>query len=296
MHFSTRLQRFAYARLLASYLTGSGPAFSSTLTTIALYDSSLRWFEARSRKLASRGLSLISCAARLLWKCLTHSSSFAPSWRTLIKMPGGVGLGSTFAQVRRDFGPEMIHPAPNGLVGDHDASFCQQVFDVTEAQCEPEIEPDRLLDDLWRKAVAAIADFLHSLGYRTASGTASSKYRDSALTSLRSRAAFIGCRSFECRSRYDVKAPEIIGHSVSVPNCGGNAHAYERPRCAKVRISAFATLTLLIYTPLLLRMHVVSPMTCDASSQPARSSIAMSTTKIPLGDAIANSDIPWLDI
>ena len=64
MHFSTRLQRFAYARLLASYLTGSGQAFSSTLTTIALYDSSLRWFEARSRKLASRGLSLISCAAR----------------------------------------------------------------------------------------------------------------------------------------------------------------------------------------------------------------------------------------
>ena len=87
MHFSTRLQRFAYARLLASYLTGSSPAFSSTLTTIALYDSSLRWFEARSRKLASRGLSLISCAARLLWKCLTHSSSFAPSWRTLVQMP-----------------------------------------------------------------------------------------------------------------------------------------------------------------------------------------------------------------
>ena len=42
----------------------------------------------------------------------------------------------------------MIYPAPNGLVGDHDAAFRQQVFDVTEAQCEPEIEPDRLLDDL----------------------------------------------------------------------------------------------------------------------------------------------------
>ena len=64
-----------------------------------------------------------------------------------VKMPNGVGLGSTFAQVRRDQGPEMIHPAPNGLVGDHDAAFRQQVFDVTEAQCEPEIEPDRLLDD-----------------------------------------------------------------------------------------------------------------------------------------------------
>jgi hypothetical protein len=42
------------------------------------------------------------------------------------------------------------------------------------------MEPDRLLDDLWRKAVAAIADFLHSRGYRTASGTASQKRRDKA--------------------------------------------------------------------------------------------------------------------
>src|ERR1700730_11748644 len=98
----------------------------------------------------------------------------------LIQMPGSVGLGSTFAQIRCDHGPKMIHPAPNGLVGDHDAAFRQQVFDVTEAQCEPEIEPDRLLDDLWRKAVAAIADFLHPLGYRTASGTASPKRRDNA--------------------------------------------------------------------------------------------------------------------
>jgi hypothetical protein len=31
-----------------------------------------------------------------------------------------------------------------------------------------------------RKAVAAIADFLHPLGYRTASGTASPKRRDNA--------------------------------------------------------------------------------------------------------------------
>ncbi len=87
MHFSTRLQRFARARLLASHLTGSSPAFSSTLTTIALYDSSLRWFETHSCKPVSRGHPLISCAAQLLWKCLNHSSSFAPSWRTFIEMP-----------------------------------------------------------------------------------------------------------------------------------------------------------------------------------------------------------------
>ena len=55
-----------------------------------------------------------------------------------IQMPGGVGLGSTFAEVRRDLGSEMIHPATNGLIGDRDAALRQQVFDVSKAQCEPE--------------------------------------------------------------------------------------------------------------------------------------------------------------
>lgn len=80
----TRHQRFACARLLDLHLTGS---IRPTLTTIALYDSSLRWFEACSCKPTSRGHTLISCAAWLLGKCLNHSSSFAPSWRTLVDMP-----------------------------------------------------------------------------------------------------------------------------------------------------------------------------------------------------------------
>tara|TARA_B100000678_G_C18212220_1_gene503866 strand:- start:493 stop:843 length:351 start_codon:yes stop_codon:yes gene_type:complete len=37
-------RRFAFARLSGSYLTRSCPAVSTTLTTIALYDSSLWWF------------------------------------------------------------------------------------------------------------------------------------------------------------------------------------------------------------------------------------------------------------
>ena len=41
-------RRFASARLPGPHLTGSGPAFSATLTTIALYDSSSRWFGTRS--------------------------------------------------------------------------------------------------------------------------------------------------------------------------------------------------------------------------------------------------------
>ena len=45
---STSHQRFAFARLPGTHLTGSSPAFSATLTTIALYDSSSRWFDASS--------------------------------------------------------------------------------------------------------------------------------------------------------------------------------------------------------------------------------------------------------
>ena len=41
-------RQFAFARLPESHLTGSGPAVSASLTTIALNDSSTRWFEGGS--------------------------------------------------------------------------------------------------------------------------------------------------------------------------------------------------------------------------------------------------------
>jgi hypothetical protein len=41
-------RRFAFARLSGPYLTGSCPVVSATLTTIALNDSSSRWFGAGS--------------------------------------------------------------------------------------------------------------------------------------------------------------------------------------------------------------------------------------------------------
>ena len=68
-----------------------------------------------------------------------------------VEMPGRVGFGSAFAQVRRDHRPEMIHPAANGFIGDHDPAFRQQIIDVAEAEREPEIEPDRLLDNLGKR-------------------------------------------------------------------------------------------------------------------------------------------------
>ena len=52
---------------------------------------------------------------------------------------------------------ELPAPLANGLVGDGDSALREKVFDVSEAQTEAVIEPDRMTDDLWRKAMAAIA-------------------------------------------------------------------------------------------------------------------------------------------
>jgi hypothetical protein len=165
MHFSTRLQRFARARLLASHLTGSSPAFSSTLTTIALYDSSLRWFETHSCKPVSRGHALISCAAQLLWKCLNHSSSFAPSWRTLIEMPSRSWPRASTAKFSGEQRPELQDPSPHRLVGDIQTSLGEQIFDVAIAEGETHIEPNRVSDDRRGKAVAGKRD-CHAPPYR----------------------------------------------------------------------------------------------------------------------------------
>src|SRR5216683_2456154 len=93
----------------------------------------------------------------------------------LIQMPARVGFRSASTQVRCDHRPEVVYPAPNGFVGDGNAAFCQQVFDVAQAQGEAEVEPDRLLNDRWRESVATVADSLHPVGYRAATGTATSR-------------------------------------------------------------------------------------------------------------------------
>src|SRR5208282_6118430 len=102
---------------------------------IALYDSSLRWFETHSCKPVSRGHPLISCAAQLLWKCLNHSSSFAPSWRTLIQMPSPL---SEAAHVRHPLlhdlcGEHRAKPVPpksDRLMADVDSALGQQILNV----------------------------------------------------------------------------------------------------------------------------------------------------------------------
>jgi len=49
-----------------------------------------------------------------------------------------------------------------GTVGDVEPSFGQELLDIAIAQSEAEIEPDRVLDDLRREAMAAVAERSHA--------------------------------------------------------------------------------------------------------------------------------------
>jgi hypothetical protein len=62
----------------------------------------------------------------------------------------------------------MVHPTPDGLVGDRNPTLRQQILDIAQAQSEPEIKPNRPLNDLGRESISVVADFLHRFGYRAA--------------------------------------------------------------------------------------------------------------------------------
>jgi hypothetical protein len=52
--------------------------------------------------------------------------------------------------MRGDHWPEVVHPAEHGFMRDRDPTL-GELLDVAKAEGEPEIEPDRLIDDLRRK-------------------------------------------------------------------------------------------------------------------------------------------------
>src|ERR1700719_4119428 len=95
-------------------------------------------------------------------------------------MPGRMGFRTALAQMRGDHRPEVVHTAAHGLVRDRDAALREQILDVTKAQCEPEIEPNRLMYDLGREPISGVADFPHSLGYSAYLHPTSCRRRDKA--------------------------------------------------------------------------------------------------------------------
>ena len=87
---------------------------------------------------------------------------------------------TALAQMRGDHRPKVVHPAAHGLVGDRDPALREQILDVTKAECEPEIEPNRLMYDLRREPISGVADFPHALGYSAYVHPTSCRRRDKA--------------------------------------------------------------------------------------------------------------------
>jgi hypothetical protein len=66
-----------------------------------------------------------------------------------------------FAKIGSDLGSKMVHPASRICWLSVASWFPMRRCAVAEAQGEPDIKPDRVLDDFGREAVAAIADLGH---------------------------------------------------------------------------------------------------------------------------------------
>src|SRR5271166_2681008 len=82
----------------------------------------------------------------------------------LVEMPSRMRLQATLSQVGRDHRSEMVHPTPNRLVRHRHSALRQQILDVTQAEGEPEVEPYRLVNDLGRESIPAVADLVHPRG------------------------------------------------------------------------------------------------------------------------------------
>lgn len=76
-------------------------------------------------------------------------------------MPDIVSGGLLASQATCIFGPELLRPSPYRFVRYDNAALQQHFLDQAQAERKPEIKPDRVRDDLWREAMALIADGEH---------------------------------------------------------------------------------------------------------------------------------------
>src|SRR6516162_559809 len=77
-------------------------------------------------------------------------------------MPSIAWPRPTLAQPSRNRRAELQHPTPHRFIGDVEPALGEQFLHVAVAQREAQIEPDRVLDDLGRKTMAAIAERSHA--------------------------------------------------------------------------------------------------------------------------------------
>ncbi len=72
---------------------------------------------------------------------------------------------AALSQVGRNRRSEMIQLTQNCLVGHRHSAFRQQIFDVAQAEGDPEVEQYRLVSDLRRETITGVASyFCHPRG------------------------------------------------------------------------------------------------------------------------------------
>jgi hypothetical protein len=55
----------------------------------------------------------------------------------------------------------MGHPSADSLIGDSYPALSEKILDIPEAECVSQIQPDGMLDDHRRKAIASVAEDFH---------------------------------------------------------------------------------------------------------------------------------------
>lgn len=66
-------------------------------------------------------------------------------------------------QFRNNDRSEMIHPASDRLVRNYNSALGEHILDVTKAEREPKIKPNRPVNDLRTEPIFGVADFRHAL-------------------------------------------------------------------------------------------------------------------------------------
>jgi hypothetical protein len=81
----------------------------------------------------------------------------------LVKMPDRMRFGTALSQFRCNDRSEIIDPTADCFVRNCNSALREQILNVTKAKREPEIEPDRLVNDLRWEPISGLADFRHAL-------------------------------------------------------------------------------------------------------------------------------------
>jgi hypothetical protein len=75
-----------------------------------------------------------------------------------VEMPGVTQAALSFFQFASISRTKLLTPLTNGFIGDGDAAFCEELFDFTETEAEPMVQPDRVADNFRRKTILLIGE------------------------------------------------------------------------------------------------------------------------------------------